>query len=104
MKENADANEELYVVARILEASAKSDDCASSTERAVVHARTAELAKKGLSIEDIPETVSEDVSVEAETAVEKLRLAVKEIEQEGGTAITDKVDDAVVARLRSEYD
>jgi thioesterase domain-containing protein len=104
MTEDPEENEEFYVVARILEASAKSEDTEDATERAAVYARTAERAKKGHDTEEVLEDISEDVSAEAESAVENLRLAAEEIETDGSAAITEKVDDAVVARLRSEYD
>ena len=104
MKENADKNEELYTVARILEASAKSEDADDATERAVVYARASELAKKGQDADEILNTLSNDASAGAEHAVENLRLAVGEIDEDGRAAITEKVDDAVVARLRSEYE
>jgi len=105
MTGEADENEELYVVARILEASAKSEDAQDATERAAVYARASELAKKGRTAEEILNVLSEDEpSGVAKTAVEHLRLAVEEIEEDGHAAITEKVDDAVVASLRSEYD
>jgi delta 1-pyrroline-5-carboxylate dehydrogenase len=104
MKENADKNEELYIVARILEASAKSEDADDATERAVVYARAAELSKKGQDSDKILNILSKDASKGAERAVENLRLAVEEIEENGTAALTEKADDAVVARLRSEYE
>lgn len=99
-----DENEDFYVAARILEASAKSESDTSSVERATVYARAAERARRGKRAEGILDDLSEDVSAEAESAVETLRLAVDEIEREGRAQIVDEVDDAVVARLRSEYD
>jgi hypothetical protein len=104
MKENADKNEELYIVARILEASAKSEDADDATERAVVYARAAELSKKGQDSDKILNILSKDASKGAERAVENLRLAVEEINENGTAALTEKADDAVVARLRSEYE
>jgi hypothetical protein len=99
-----DELEDFYVVARILEASAKSEEDAPSTERAAVYARAAEGAKRGQRADEVLNALSEDAEGKSETAVKNLRLAVEEIEQEGTAAITEKVDDAVVARLRSEYD
>ena len=105
MKGDADENEELYIVARILEASAKSEDKQEATERAAVYARASELAKEGQDAEEILNVLSEDEQGEvAKTAVEHIRLATEEIEKEGHAAITEMIDDAVVARLRSEYD
>lgn len=102
-KDSADENEEFYVAARILEASAKSESGAS-TARAAVYARAAERAKKGHDADGILNSLSDDAEAEAERAVENLRLAAKEIDEEERAAITEKVNDAVVARLRSEYD
>lgn len=100
----SDENEEFYVAARILEASAKSERGSSSVESAAVYARAAERARKGQDANEILDDISEDVSAEAESAVKTLRLAADEIESEGRAQIVDEVDDAVVARLRSEYD
>ena len=104
MKENADKNEELYIVARILEASAKSEETGDTTERASVYARAAERSKKGQDSDKILNILSDEKSMEAERAVENLRLAVKEINEDGHAALTEKADAAVVARLRSEYE
>jgi len=98
--------EEFYVAARILEASAKAEGT-SSTEVAAVYARAAEGAKKedGRDMRELTDALHEDAETEAaERGVENLRLAVEEIEEDGRAAITERVDDAVVARLRSEYD
>lgn len=104
MTRNADENEEFYVVARILEASAKSEGAKDATERAAVYARAAERAKKGQSADEFLNSLSEDAEGKAESAVENLRLAVEEIQKDGRAHIVDEVDEAVVARLRSEYD
>jgi len=96
-----DEMEEFYVVARILEASAKSED---ETESAAVYARAAEGAKKGEGADEVLNALSEDAEGKAGSAVENLRLAVEEIKKDGRAHIADEVDDAVVARLRSEYD
>jgi hypothetical protein len=104
MKGDADEDEELYIVARILEASAKSEETEDATERAAVYARAAERSKKGQNSDKILNILSNDASKGAERAVENLRLAVKEIDEDGHAALTEKADDAVVARLRSEYE
>jgi hypothetical protein len=103
MAGDADVNEDFYVAARILEASAKSED-AHATERAAVYARAAERSKKGQDPDKILNILSDEESAEAERAVENLRLAVEEIDEDGSAALTEKADDAVVARLRSEYE
>ena len=104
MAGDADVNEEFYVAARILEASAKSEDAQEATERAAVYARAAERSKKGQNSDKILNILSDEESAEAERAVGTLRLAVKEIDENGHAALTEKADDAVVARLRSEYE
>jgi hypothetical protein len=105
MTRNADESEEFYVVARILEASAKSEGAKDATERAAVYARAAERTKRGQRAEEVLNTLSEeDASGVTESAVKNLRLAVEEIQKDGRAHIADEVDDAAVARLRSEYD
>jgi hypothetical protein len=69
-----------------------------------VYARAAELSKKGQDSDKILNILSKDASKGAERAVENLRLAVEEINENGTAALTEKADDAVVARLRSEYE
>jgi len=98
-------SEEFYVVARILEATAKGEDAKDATERAAVYARAAERTKRGQRAEEVLNTLSEeDASGGTESAVKNLRLAAKEINKDGRAHIVDEVEDAVVARLRSEYD
>ena len=104
MTENADDSEEFYVVARILEASAKSEGAKDATERAAVYARAAERTKKREGVDEVLKSLSEDAEGRVEGAVENLRLAAKEINKDGRAHIADEVDEAVVARLRSEYD
>ncbi len=99
-----DETEEFYVVARILEAAAKPKEDAPSTERAAVYARAAEGAKRGQGADEVLNVLSEDAEGKAESAVGNLRLAVEEIQKDGRAHIVDEVNDAVVARLRSEYD
>ena len=104
MARNPDESEEFYVVARILEATAKGEDTKDATERAAVYARAAECTKRGQSAEEVLDTLSEDVEGKSESTVENLRLAAEEIRKDGRAHIVEEVDDAVVARLRSEYD
>jgi len=101
---NENEKEEFYVVARILEASAKSEG-ATSIENAAVYARAAEMARDERDLRELTDALLKDADTdEAEQAVEHLRLATKEIETDGRAAITERADDAVVACLRSEYD
>ena len=104
MAGDSDLNEDFYIAARILEASAKSEETDDTTERASVYARAAERSKKGQDSDKILNILSDEKSTEVERAVENLRLAVEEIDEDCHAALTEKVDDAVVARLRSEYE
>lgn len=104
--------EEFYVAARILEATAKSD--ASSMAEATVYAQVAESVNSGrleeyedvdLLLDELESGMSDEQRrFSGGEAVNVLRQAVKEIHESGRADIVNKVDDTVVARLRSEFD
>jgi hypothetical protein len=104
--------EEFYVAARLLEATAKSDP--TTAVEASVYARVAERADSG-GLEGYEELThffdefesgmtDEERKSGGGRAVELLRRAAEEVREEGRAEIAEKVDDSVVASLRSEFD
>lgn len=103
--------EEVYVAVRILEATAKSDG--STAVEATVYARVAERVNSGglggSEVESLLDGIESEMSEREKMsgggrAVGTVRRAIEEVREEGKAEIVDEVDDAVVARLRSEFD
>ena len=90
--------EAFYVAARVLEEVAKSE---GDTEGAAVCARVAGHVRNGDDADKALETVAEDAD---DRTTERLRVALREVRESGGAKVVERVDDAVVARLRSGFD
>lgn len=96
---NAETDAEaFYVAARVLEEIAKAE---GDTEGTAVCARLGERIADGDDAGNALETVAEDADDQTK---ERLRAAFEEVRESGEAEIVEKVDDAVVARLRSEFD
>lgn len=91
--------EALYVAARVLEEVAKNG---GDDEGATVCARVAERVADGHDATESVDYVADDAG--KTEATERLRLAFEEVRESGEAEIVEKVDDAVVGRLRSELD
>jgi hypothetical protein len=91
--------EALYVAARVLEEVAKNG---GDDEDATVCARVAERVADGHDATESVDYVADDAG--KTEATERLRLAFEEVRESGEAEIVEKVDDAVVGRLRSELD
>ena len=91
--------EALYVAARILEEVSKNG---GNDEDATVCARVAERVADGHDATESVDYVADDAG--KTEATERLRLAFEEVRESGEAEIVEKVDEAVVGRLRSELD
>jgi len=102
--------EEVYLAARILEATAKSD---GSTVEATVYARVTErVNSKDCDYDEIGslldriecEMTEEQKHSGGDRAVGVFRRVLKEVLENGRAGIVEETDGAVIASLRSEFD